>query len=995
MNEPLISVIVPCYNVESSVELCLKSIVKQTYRNIEIICVNDGSTDNTEKILDRYQKEYNINVVKHDRNKGLYHARLSGIEVARGDYIAFVDSDDHISVDFYCSLVYKAMDEMSDITMCKIVHEKNGEYFVHNSYYNYEFPSMSGADVFNTYLEQEGLCFVWHTAWNKLYSRKIWEKALPYLKKQKDHLIMAEDVVFSSVLYYFAEKFTSSEYAWYYYVQNDGASTNISNATKKKFEKNICDLSIAFNFVEKFYTEMGISEDNLTHFYKWKKLYARFWVDNIKNSSLSVLDKNSMFHLLKKVMKIDKIVHSTESDNYFYKQTTKWDSRYCDLEDRLVGGNEKIVSFDLFDTVLLRPFYEPSDIFKIIEYRCKDYQSQISNYSMLRINSERILRKEKKYPNNEVTLDEIYDYMIEIYKVNPDIAKHYKELELNTEREFLHPRKSILNLIRMLNYIHKPVIIISDFYVGSDFIQSLVKPLKVDIDHIFVSCDYNKTKALGNLYDCVLDQLKIEKSELIHVGDSWDSDKVNAESKGLSTWFYAKAIDALLYRISDIPSSHLVDLINKELGFTERNSSAIDFLGMRCALAVVANHLYDNPYIIFNEHEEFGANLEYIGQVALGTYLLGICQWLADIDLSKNKLHFISRDGYLPMKAFEIYAEDNKNSIDYIHMSRKALLPLRIINKSDVFSISEDINYKNTTYGTVINALDPVIDGSSLDIDPAAIIGTEENFIKFMNSILNHYDQDKIDKYRNMMKDYFSNIFKKGDLVFDIGYSGRAQIILSKLLGYPISAKYIHSINGNNVNSLVKLNIDIDTYYQYTPNVIGGIREYVLSELAPSCIGYQKTEDGFVRPIFENKPISYCTKFVINRIQQSALGFIDTFVKHFKNELPILKVRQHDICIPFELFVNRSTEGDRHLFSVCSFEDELYYGSDSNLVKKWIDATHYFKIESMSDLLWRVNNVRPCSNQSIIDKINKHQLLKYVYYLIFDFDAVKRYLRSK
>ena len=98
----LISIIVPVYNTEKYIECCLDSIMKQDYPNFEVILVNDGSTDESGIIIQKYKEKYkNISYIKQE-NKGVGAARNAGIKVAKGDYISFVDSDDLIMED-YCS----------------------------------------------------------------------------------------------------------------------------------------------------------------------------------------------------------------------------------------------------------------------------------------------------------------------------------------------------------------------------------------------------------------------------------------------------------------------------------------------------------------------------------------------------------------------------------------------------------------------------------------------------------------------------------------------------------------------------------------------------------------------------------------------------------------------------------------------------------------------------------------------------------------------------
>ena len=114
-----ISIIVPVYNIEEYIEKCVKSITKQTYKNLEIILVDDGSTDSAGKICDKLaEKDERIKVI-HKKNGGLSSARNAGMKKATGDYICFIDGDDYISKD-YCELMYNALIE-------RIINSKNDD----------------------------------------------------------------------------------------------------------------------------------------------------------------------------------------------------------------------------------------------------------------------------------------------------------------------------------------------------------------------------------------------------------------------------------------------------------------------------------------------------------------------------------------------------------------------------------------------------------------------------------------------------------------------------------------------------------------------------------------------------------------------------------------------------------------------------------------------------------------------------------------------------
>lgn len=141
MTNSKISIIVPIYNMEKYLERCVDSILAQTYENLEIILVNDGSSDSSPEICDRYaEKDSRIKVV-HKTNGGLSSARNAGLDIATGDYIGFVDSDDYISSDMYrrlaerldnsdceiANVVYVRADEEGNTTPSKVPHNTDKE----------------------------------------------------------------------------------------------------------------------------------------------------------------------------------------------------------------------------------------------------------------------------------------------------------------------------------------------------------------------------------------------------------------------------------------------------------------------------------------------------------------------------------------------------------------------------------------------------------------------------------------------------------------------------------------------------------------------------------------------------------------------------------------------------------------------------------------------------------------------------------------------------
>lgn len=253
MNEkdlPLVSVIVPVYGTEKVLPRCLDSILGCTYKNIEVIAVNDCSPGNASEIIRSYgEMDSRVKLVEYDKNRGLFLARMAGVEASHGKYIAFLDSDDKVSVDLYRRLVEKAEETDSDMVMGEVVMDFGNHY----EYYNYAMSrvldlDLKGREAADFLFKQMGKDWSLHVVWNKIYRRDLWEKCMPYFKLQTKHLIMCEDVLYSSFLYYFCSHFTNIHGDFVYYTQSDSASTQSKNKSFKQLEKasTIFAMSSAF-----------------------------------------------------------------------------------------------------------------------------------------------------------------------------------------------------------------------------------------------------------------------------------------------------------------------------------------------------------------------------------------------------------------------------------------------------------------------------------------------------------------------------------------------------------------------------------------------------------------------------------------------------------------------------------------------------------------------------------------------------------------------------
>ncbi|WP_079525396.1 glycosyltransferase family 2 protein [Solibacillus isronensis] len=162
-----ISIIVPVYKVEKYIDRCINSLINQTYSNIEIILVDDGSPDKSGEICDTYAKKYSNIKVIHKENGGQSSARNIGLRAATGDYVGFVDSDDWILPDMYESLYGNLKNTSCDISMCQRINVRNKDE-ANKALNKNEFMVYKGDQIMDLYLTTDML-----SVWNKLYKRTL------------------------------------------------------------------------------------------------------------------------------------------------------------------------------------------------------------------------------------------------------------------------------------------------------------------------------------------------------------------------------------------------------------------------------------------------------------------------------------------------------------------------------------------------------------------------------------------------------------------------------------------------------------------------------------------------------------------------------------------------------------------------------------------------------------------------------------------------------
>lgn len=192
MNECLVSVIIPVYNIEQHLQECMDSVLKQSLKNIEVICVDDGSTDGSGKILDEYGKcDRRIKVI-HQENAGPGSARNTGLQYARGRFLIFLDSDDWFELDFLESIVEKALQTGANIVICRADEFESNSTCLTSARWMLKDKFIPNETFTPEDIKQYIFQFTYGWAWDKLYERRFVEQH----KLQFPELPNSEDLVF-------------------------------------------------------------------------------------------------------------------------------------------------------------------------------------------------------------------------------------------------------------------------------------------------------------------------------------------------------------------------------------------------------------------------------------------------------------------------------------------------------------------------------------------------------------------------------------------------------------------------------------------------------------------------------------------------------------------------------------------------------------------------------------------------------------------------------
>lgn len=294
-----ISIIVPVYNVEKYIDKCLKSLVNQTLKDIEIIVVNDGSPDNSQKIIDKYAKKYS-NVKSYiKKNGGISSTRNYGLKYAKGEYIAFVDGDDYVDITMFEKLYNKAKEKSYDVVECNPrMVDDNGK-LIKDVYY-----TLSN-DVTTEEELKKYMINMYTSVWNKIYKKSLFNKGIKFKTG-----VWFEDVEFLYKLIPFVKSIGFVNENLYYYVQREGSIT-------KTFDDRLYCYVDNWNGIIEFYKKNGLYD---IYYKEIEYSYVRYLFASFIRQSSNYKDKENFNRTVEMAKKnVKEYFPNYRKNKYFYK----------------------------------------------------------------------------------------------------------------------------------------------------------------------------------------------------------------------------------------------------------------------------------------------------------------------------------------------------------------------------------------------------------------------------------------------------------------------------------------------------------------------------------------------------------------------------------------------------------------------------------------------------------------------------------------------------
>ncbi len=613
--------------------------------------------------------------------------------------------------------------------------------------------------------------------------------------------------------------------------------------------------------------------------------------------------------------------------------------KLCSLINKVCSNKFKVISFDIFDTLLFRPASKPSDIFRIIGNKFYLNQGQFAEhqFTRMRTEAEQEARNCKLNDHDEITLNEIYLQLEKCFGFSHEQVEDIKNFELDTEEKLLYSRESIKEVFESALNSGKIIIITSDMYLPVNFIEKVLnKNNFTGYKKIYLSSEYKETKSTGKLFKRIIKDFErenIKPNEILHIGDNYYSDFVKAREAGLNAFLFPKAIDVF--------NSH------NQLREIAENSNDNVFL-----IGTLANLLFDDPFIkydgIANNSPE---NLGFV----IAPFMLAFSKWILD-DMEHNgikKLFLAWRDGYLPLEIIKLLKNfyDPEISAEPIYLNRSVRYPICAEHEHPLthlcYTIPEKMTVRNfIKYRLLIDdekEFEEVLRilGKSGYLNPDEEIQDVHRIYRLTSELEKYLRKNGTEKIK-IIREYCRDKIKNYEhvAIFDIGYRGAVANFMAEIssglrvTGYQLlkwswlCSEYLPKVN-------LKSCINCGKNVTGKAGLLHALMERILSSSEPGITEIIKRDGKFIKQDGKiNIPHDN-----VNIIQENIILFCRIMAERFGENIKFMRFDPHNLFwIVAEILINPTKTDAKILRALSHSEAEFMGGSTANYFEAWFDG---------------------------------------------------------
>ena len=579
----------------------------------------------------------------------------------------------------------------------------------------------------------------------------------------------------------------------------------------------------------------------------------------------------------------------------------------------------RVVSFDIFDTLLVRPALKPKDIFHVVAARVDSLYGV--DFIKMRWNAE------EETGLAHAAIHDIYAHIQRKHGLDDATATALLDEELQCEAALLAPRADMRPCYDEAVRLGKRVIAVSDMYIPAEILRTFLQ--RHGFDHIcelYVSCDHGRRKDDGTLYDLVLASEGVHPSEMLHIGDNYRAD----------------CHAALTRRITAL---HCPSPLMRSLNADPHLAAVLDAAARRdpCWSLLWGFGLHR---LCGNGEGQPLADAGDAGRLAaltLAPLLTGHALWLVNDESLRaySHIHFASRDGYLPHRVYSIIGRHMPcPPAVYFHAGRRLYYPLL---HDSFFEYAAALEPAGDNLYTLRDFLQAHFGSSELYARMDAALTDQKKALPFFTHkkrclrILRHFEHaiDAVmEEKRTRARRYYASVFPRQDsrhLVFDLGYSGSVGRALAAATGKPVDKLYFWATSANRRHDKAQ-GSSTRTFMRGRPSLPYNL---FFEEVFSPCTGGAVDIDAAGQPVLESLPADPAFRADMDAMHHACLSYAEAFCARFGAYAALVRPASGDAAVDVcRYLLAESPFRNMRLLKNITFPDPLHHAGAPSLEQK-------------------------------------------------------------